>query len=137
GSGAGAGRSARSGRAGGLPAQSDAARRSARRGRRRRGAAAEGDIFLSQARLGTGDGSARSARGPVKPDAWLLLRGLAREQRHWGAFLPALQAALPDARVHCLDLPGAGTEHARTSPANARSIAEDVRQRWLALGPAN
>ena len=71
----------------------------------------------------------------MKPDSWLLLRGLAREQRHWGAFLPALRAAMPGARVHCLDLPGAGTEHARESPATIRGIAEDVRQRWLALGP--
>lgn len=73
----------------------------------------------------------------MKPDHWLLLRGLAREQRHWGAFVPALQAAVPDAHVHCLDLPGAGTEYARESPASVRGIAEDLRRRWLELGPGN
>ena len=69
----------------------------------------------------------------MEPKSWLLLRGLAREQRHWGEFVPALRAALPGAQVHCLDLPGAGTEHARASPVTVRAIAEDVRARWLAL----
>ena len=64
---------------------------------------------------------------------WLLLRGLAREQRHWLSFPAALEHAAPGDRVHLLDLPGAGTEHARTSPTSILAIAEDVRARWLAL----
>lgn len=64
---------------------------------------------------------------------WLLLRGLAREQRHWGDFLPILGARLEGDGVHCLDLPGTGTEHSRQSPASIAGIAEDLRQRWQAL----
>jgi len=60
---------------------------------------------------------------------WLLLRGLAREQRHWGSFRGELQKCI-DGRVACLDLPGSGTEHARPSPATIAGIAEDVRARF-------
>ena len=69
----------------------------------------------------------------MEPRSWLLLRGLAREQRHWGEFVPALRRALPLSQVHCLDLPGAGTEHGRRSPLRIRNIAEDVRERWRKL----
>ncbi len=64
---------------------------------------------------------------------WLFLRGLAREQRHWGSFPAVFERAVPGARVHCLDLPGAGTERGRASPAGVEAIAADVRGRWLAL----
>ena len=59
---------------------------------------------------------------------WLLLRGLAREQRHWGEFRKALEARVE--AVECIDLPGAGTEHARRSPLSIAAIAEDVRARF-------
>ncbi len=67
----------------------------------------------------------------MNPSRWLLLRGLAREQRHWGEFRQALEGQ--GAQVLCLDLPGAGTERGRKSPASIPAIAEDVRRRWLAL----
>ena len=67
------------------------------------------------------------------PKRWLLLRGLAREQRHWGRFRDELAQALPDAVVHCLDLPGSGTEHGRSSPANIAGIVQDLRARWQTL----
>lgn len=67
---------------------------------------------------------------------WLLLRGLAREQRHWLDFPAVLESALPGARVYLLDLPGAGTEHARRSPHTIAAIAEDVRARWKTLDAA-
>jgi pimeloyl-ACP methyl ester carboxylesterase len=63
----------------------------------------------------------------------LLLRGLSREQRHWGRLPELLQQRYPELRVHCLDLPGAGTEYARPSPTTLKQIAEDVRGRWLEL----
>lgn len=64
---------------------------------------------------------------------WLLLRGLAREQRQWGE-LPALfEKIVPDAKVNFLDHPGAGTEHKRQSPASIAGITEDLRSRWLHL----
>jgi pimeloyl-ACP methyl ester carboxylesterase/alpha-ketoglutarate-dependent taurine dioxygenase len=64
---------------------------------------------------------------------WLFLRGLSREQRHWGAFPDVFCATNPEARVHCLDLPGTGTEVHRASPATVRAIVSDVRARFLAL----
>ena len=66
----------------------------------------------------------------------LLLRGLSREQRHWGAFPDILRARVPGARVFCLDLPGAGTENLRRSPADIAGITADVRARWIALREA-
>jgi pimeloyl-ACP methyl ester carboxylesterase len=68
----------------------------------------------------------------VRPQSWLLLRGLAREQRHWGD-VPDLLAAGLDAPVVRLDLPGTGTENGRPSPTTIRGIAEDLRERWLAI----
>jgi pimeloyl-ACP methyl ester carboxylesterase len=64
---------------------------------------------------------------------WLFLRGLSREQRHWGAFPEVFARHVPGARVHCLDLPGAGTERGRASPITIEAIAADVRARWLPL----
>ena len=64
---------------------------------------------------------------------WLLLRGLAREQRHNGRFAEVLADALGDATAHGIDFPGAGTEFARLSPASIRGIMEDIRARWLRL----
>jgi len=64
---------------------------------------------------------------------WLLLRGLAREQRHWGSFPALFARRVPGARVHCLDLPGAGTERECRSPTTVEGIAADVRGRWLSL----
>lgn len=63
---------------------------------------------------------------------WLLLRGLSREQRHWGDFPKTLAEASGD-RVHCLDLPGFGTERGRPSPTSISGIVEDLRERWLPL----
>ncbi len=65
--------------------------------------------------------------------SWLLLRGLAREQRHWEDFPAILERTLPGTRVHRLDLPGAGTECARPSPLSVPAMADDVRRRWLEL----
>ena len=67
---------------------------------------------------------------------WLLLRGLSREKRHWGRF-PALLAEATQAGVHCLDLPGFGTERGRPSPADIAGIVEDLRARWRPLAEAN
>lgn len=63
---------------------------------------------------------------------WLLLRGLSREQRHWGTFPQKLAEATGD-RVHCLDLPGFGTERGRNSPINIPAIVTDLRKRWVPL----
>jgi pimeloyl-ACP methyl ester carboxylesterase len=66
---------------------------------------------------------------------WLLLRGLGREQRHWGSFPRSLEAAL-NVEVTCLDLPGFGTEHRRRSPASIARITDDIRRRMAGVrGP--
>jgi pimeloyl-ACP methyl ester carboxylesterase len=57
---------------------------------------------------------------------WVLLRGWAREARHWGAFPAQLGAAL-GARVIAADLPGNGRERKRRTPASIARIAEEVR----------
>ena len=64
---------------------------------------------------------------------WLFLRGLTRERRHWGRFPAVFESANKGARVHCLDLPGSGTELLRDSPVSIHGIAEDVRVRWSEL----
>jgi pimeloyl-ACP methyl ester carboxylesterase/alpha-ketoglutarate-dependent taurine dioxygenase len=64
---------------------------------------------------------------------WLFLRGLSREKRHWGAFPETFARIVPGASVHCLDLPGAGTERERPSPRTIEAITADVRPRWLGL----
>ncbi|MSP62398.1 MAG: alpha/beta hydrolase [Myxococcales bacterium] len=63
---------------------------------------------------------------------WLLLRGLAREQRHWGRFPGLLGARFPDGEVRGIDLPGTGTEFTRSSPASIPGIVDDARRRFLA-----
>lgn len=59
---------------------------------------------------------------------WVLLRGLMRDSRHWGAFPQAMQAALPGAAIHLIDLPGNGLRHQEASPASVPAMAEWVRR---------
>lgn len=63
----------------------------------------------------------------------ILFRGLVREQRHWGPFLPEVQKAFPALKVHCLDFPGTGTEYGRKSPYKIREISDDFEKRWRNL----
>ena len=59
---------------------------------------------------------------------WLLLRGLVREQRHWGSFSGAVAERM-GVRVQCLVFPGTGTEHTRESPGTIAGIVDDIRAR--------
>lgn len=52
----------------------------------------------------------------------VLVRGLAREQRHWGDFRQLLQQQLPNP-VLALDLPGMGEAHASSSPVSIEQMA--------------
>ncbi|MEQ1878797.1 MAG: alpha/beta hydrolase [Bdellovibrionia bacterium] len=68
---------------------------------------------------------------------YLLLRGWAREQRHWGGFPKRLQEEIGGSgRVICLDHPGFGTEFSRLSPFSLEEIVEDLRYRWRQLKPS-
>lgn len=55
--------------------------------------------------------------------SWVLLRGLAREARHWGDFPALLQQALPAGdTVLAMDLPGNGTLWRDRSPASVAGL---------------
>lgn len=68
--------------------------------------------------------------------AWVLLRGLTREARHWGGFPEAMRRAMPEANVVALDLPGCGRHHDRPSPARIESIVACVRDDLRRTGEA-
>lgn len=65
---------------------------------------------------------------------WILLRGLARESAHWGAFVPLLQSAFPEARITLLDLPGTGCFYRKTSPGSIKAITDRVRRHAFEQG---
>lgn len=65
---------------------------------------------------------------------WVLLRGLTREQRHWGAFPTALAAAFPSAPVLTLDLPGNGALNGMPTPARVDAMAAFCRAELSARG---
>ncbi len=72
---------------------------------------------------------------------WLILRGLVREQRHWGDFKKQFENDLkkndPDAQIFALDFPGFGTEAHRYSPSTIAEIVTDLRSRWKKLAEAD
>lgn len=67
---------------------------------------------------------------------WILLRGLMREQRHWGNFPAQLAQALPDATIVTPDLPGNGQQYRIDSATRVAQTVEfcrqDLRSRGLA-----
>lgn len=65
---------------------------------------------------------------------WILLRGLAREKRHWGSFPAQLMEQLPGARIIALDLPGNGEFNALPSPTTITDMASACRQTLAQLG---
>jgi len=66
---------------------------------------------------------------------WVLLRGLTREQGHWGEFPSMLQAALPaGSEVLTPDLPGNGTLWRSRSPASVPDMVEALRDQLRGLG---
>jgi pimeloyl-ACP methyl ester carboxylesterase len=69
-------------------------------------------------------------------NTWVLLRGLTRASAHWGQFIADFQAAMPDARVIALDLPGNGVLWQHRSPATVAAMAQDCRQQLAQRGMA-
>lgn len=65
---------------------------------------------------------------------WVFLRGLTREQRHWGDFPTVFQQHMPDARTLLLDLPGNGRLHRESSPATVEAMAEHCRHSLVRQG---
>ncbi|PJJ17493.1 pimeloyl-ACP methyl ester carboxylesterase [Janthinobacterium sp. 67] len=65
---------------------------------------------------------------------WVLLRGLMREQRHWGSFPATLARALPGASIVTPDLPGNGMRHAQDSATRVADMVEACRQELQTRG---
>lgn len=66
--------------------------------------------------------------------SWILLRGLMREQRHWGRFPGQLAAALPAADIVTPDLPGNGERHAARSATRVTQMVDCCRRELRARG---
>jgi pimeloyl-ACP methyl ester carboxylesterase len=66
----------------------------------------------------------------------VLLRGLMRETRHWGDFLPLLGDTLPQDRVLPIDLPGNGRLYQEKSPSRVARMVERCREQLSELGVA-
>lgn len=71
---------------------------------------------------------------PHSTSTWVLLRGLTREQRHWGRFPDTLAQQLPGDRIVTLDIPGNGRLCAETSPTTVPEMADHCRTELARLG---
>ncbi|MFA6311151.1 MAG: alpha/beta hydrolase [Sterolibacterium sp.] len=65
---------------------------------------------------------------------WVLLRGLTRESRHWGAFVDTFRAALGGAEVVALDLPGNGCLNGMRSFTKVADMVDWCRLELSARG---
>lgn len=65
---------------------------------------------------------------------WVFLRGLMRDQRHWGEFPCVFRDLMPDARIECLDFAGNGTRHRERSARTIEAMADDARADLLRRG---
>lgn len=68
--------------------------------------------------------------------AWILLRGLTREARHWAQLPDRLRACGLHDEIVCLDLPGSGQWAGERAPASIAATTDFVRARLAAPGPA-
>lgn len=58
---------------------------------------------------------------------WVLLRGLVREQRHWGNFPDVLQTYFPDDKIILFDFPGNGKRNKEKSATTITGMTNEVR----------
>ncbi len=63
------------------------------------------------------------------PRSWILLRGLARSQDHWGPFLQIFKTHFPQDDIELLDLAGNGDQRHRLSYLRLRDAVADLRAR--------
>lgn len=68
--------------------------------------------------------------------AWILLRGLTREGRHWASLPGQLRAAGLDDEVVLADLPGSGQHVLARAPSSVGATTAFVRAQLRAAGPA-
>jgi len=57
-----------------------------------------------------------------------LIRGLTRESGHWGDFVNLFESQLPEAKIHLLDLPGAGIYHKTKAPNSFKRMVDFMRK---------
>lgn len=69
----------------------------------------------------------------IAPKNWLLLRGLAREERHWGDFPHMIEKQIPHAKVHFLELPGVGKKAHIEAFSQIKDYTNQLREEWLEL----
>lgn len=67
----------------------------------------------------------------------LLLRGLIREQRHWGDFIVKLQQTFPEHQIVSIDLPGNGQNNQLKSLPSIKANAEFVKAELSRLNLTN
>jgi pimeloyl-ACP methyl ester carboxylesterase len=60
-----------------------------------------------------------------------LLRGLAREHRHWGEFPAQLKAMIPEAKIIMMDLPGAGELHDVECPTDPDELVKMMHSHFF------
>ena len=63
----------------------------------------------------------------------LLVRGLAREERHWGQFPAILKEKLPGLNLHFLELPGVGKKANNEAHSHISDYTNELRREWLEL----
>lgn len=64
---------------------------------------------------------------PNRRRTWVLLRGLVREQRHWGNFPDVLQTYFPDDKIILFDFPGNGKRNKEKSATTITGMTNEVR----------
>ena len=64
----------------------------------------------------------------LNKQCFVLIRGLIREQRHWGEFVQILQDQHPNADIITLDIPGNGRLYKQTSPSTIAEYTDALRQ---------
>lgn len=67
----------------------------------------------------------------VTTETWLLLRGLLREQEHWGDFPAQLQHRLPNTHIITLDTPGNGLKYREQSPLSISKMVDALRSQYV------
>ncbi len=67
----------------------------------------------------------------VSTTTFFLLRGLAREIRHWGDFPEVLKNSGEGIRVEPLEIPGAGKLRNTRAPMATRDYVENIREQYL------
>lgn len=66
--------------------------------------------------------------------AWLLIRGLMREQSHWGEFISLMCKQYPGEPVFALDIPGCGKRNSEKSLMTISRVVDDMRAQLRQAG---